>query len=399
MTSESGDSRPWSALDGYRTLAILVVMLVHARHSEGYPDWMQPADPFIRGGVTAFMVLSGYLITRTLLRSEARTGSLGIRAFLAKQAVRFYVPVIGYLAVVCSIWGWRGSFDWVAALRVLWMDPWTAAGPQSTFHLYSLAAQMQFCLGWPLVLGMLPRKRRFWTVTALTLGAVAWRWVGSMLAYKSGITHVRTDFVYAGLMVGAWWAVAAVEGRMDWIARMPRRQVILVVGLAVLVLAFTRSPSAFLGLISPRLRELVAPWREMATLALIVRAVAGLQARLAMGCLVFLLHNQRPMRLARLLAWPGFAWLGRISFSVYLWQNLFCFGLTGTVLDRFPLNLVASAACGAVAYAAIEKPSLRWRGRVKQLLQPARTPGHVPPGTKTADPVEPQLAPVRPIDG
>lgn len=399
MRPEPDDSRPWSALDGYRAMAILVVMLVHVRHSPGYPAWMSPMDPFIRGGVTAFMVLSGYLITRSLLRSEIRSGSLGIGSFLAKQAVRFYVPVLGYLAVVGAIWGRQPGFDWAGALRVLWMDPWTGAGPQVTFHLYSLAAQMQFCLAWPLILRWLPRTRRFWPVSALTLAAVTWRWVGSHLTVQPGEAFPRTDFVYGGLLVGAWWAVAAVEGHLDWIARIPRRQVIPLVGLAVLVLAFTRSPSAFVGLMSPTLRELAAPWREVAVLALVIRLLAGLQARLAMGCLVFLLHNHRPMRLARALAWPGIAWLGRISFSVYLWQNVFCFGLTGTPFDRFPLNLLASVACGAMAYAAIERPSLHWRERVKRLLQPARIPKHGHHPAPTSAPISPGFTPALPEDG
>lgn len=395
MKNGNDGSRPWSALDGYRAIAIVVVMLAHARFSAGYPAWMSPLDPFIRGGVTAFMVLSGYLVTRSLLHAEARTGCLGIPAFLAGQAVRFYVPALGYLAAVLAIWGWRPGFDWEGALRVLWMAPRTAAGPMSTFHLYSLAAQMQFCLWWPLLLRMMPRHQRFWPATALALAAVVWRWAGTRMAWDAGETHIRTDFVYAGLLVGAWWAVSAVEGRMDWIARLPRRRVVPVVAVSLVVLVFTRSPTAFVGMFSTPWRDAVLPWREVAALAFLVRVVNGLQARLALGCLAFLLHNQRPRRLARALAWPGLAWLGRISFSVYLWQNVFCFGLTGTPFDRFPLNLGASVACGAVAYALIEKPSLRWRHRLKQRLQmprqakagPGKTlPAGAPASAPTPDP-------------
>jgi peptidoglycan/LPS O-acetylase OafA/YrhL len=95
---------------------------------------------------------------------------------------------------------------------------------------------------------------------------------------------------------------------------------------------------------------------------------------MAFGCLAFLLHQGRPVRLAKLFAWPGFTWLGRISFSVYLWQNVFCFGISnlsiGSLrLDEFPTNMAASIVCGYLSYRLFELPSLRLRRWVKQRIR------------------------------
>ncbi len=357
----------------------MVVMLVHTRFGDAYPVWMRPLDPFIRGGVTAFMVLSGYLITHSLLIAEARRERVDMPAFFAGQMVRFFAPVVPYLAIALTVWGLPSAeFRWIPALRILWASPWTGDGfdgaTHLTGHLYSLAAQTQFCLWWPLLLWLLPQGRRFVPLTLIMLAAAVWRIWGRELAMAHNETPQRTDYVFGSLTVGAWWAVAAAKGKMDWILRLTGVRLLPVVGGVLLVLAFTRSPSAFLELFSPEMREAVVPWRQVPAVALAVRVLLSLVAMMAFGCLAFLLHQGRPVRVAQIFAWPGITWLGRISFSVYLWQNVFCFGVSnwklgGLRLDNFPNNIVASVAFGYLSYRLFELPSLKFRSWVKQRIR------------------------------
>lgn len=360
-------------------MAIMVVMLAHTRFGDAYPVWMRPLDPFIRGGVTAFMVLSGYLITHSLLAEEIRRGKVNLPAFLAGQIVRFFAPTLPYLAIALLVWGVpTAGFQWKPSLRVLWISPWTGDGfggaTHLTGHLYSLAAQTQFCIWWPLLLTAIPQGRRFVPVSLVMLTAATWRILGREIAVSHNETQQRTDYIFGSLMVGAWWAVAVAKGRMDWILRLTGTRLLPVVGGVLLVLAFTRSPSAFLELISPELRQAVAPWRQIPAVAVSIRVILSLVAMMAFGCLAFLLHQGRPVRVAQLFAWPGITWLGRISFSVYLWQNVFCFGVSnlqiGSLrLDNFPINMVASVACGYLSYRLVELPSLKLRSWVKQRIR------------------------------
>lgn len=387
VTAHRPETGPQSAaLDGYRALAIAIVMLNHTRHVEGYPSWLLEMNAFLRGGVTAFMVLSGYLITLSLLREEVRSGVVGGWAFWRRQAVRFYIPVVAYLALACLWFSGRPEFSWGRTLRVLWMDPNTAGNAWWTGHLYSLAAQLQFCVWWPLLLRLIPRGHRLLPVTLLMLVAVGWRTLGRELAMQSNDNFLRTDFVYGSLLVGAWWAILVAKGRMEWILRLQGRQLVPLFLLAAFVIVFTRSPSAILGVFSDGLRDWVAPWREKFPVVVTVRALTALSAMMAFGCLAFLLHSGRPARIAGLFASPLITWLGRISFSVYLWQNVFCFGITGTFADRFPLNLLASVACGFAAYYLFELPSLRWRSRLKRPPQDRNPPagGGSAPGIPSA---------------
>jgi peptidoglycan/LPS O-acetylase OafA/YrhL len=58
--------------------------------------------------------------------------------------------------------------------------------------------------------------------------------------------------------------------------------------------------------------------------------------------------------------------IGVMSYSLYLWQQLFLiqFRPPGSVLQTFPANLVAASACAAMSYWMVEKPFLRLKQRV-----------------------------------
>lgn len=143
--------------------------------------------------------------------------------------------------------------------------------------------------------------------------------------------------------------------------------------LGILILgtiAFTRSPSTVLGLVSPGLGEQSAALRELPLVGLVLRGLVSLSAMVAFVGLAFLLHRGRPAWLSRLFSIPPVAALGRISFSVYLWQSVFCLGVTGTPADRLPWSLAFATAFGYAAYRFVEIPSLRWRSQLKK-RQPA----------------------------
>jgi peptidoglycan/LPS O-acetylase OafA/YrhL len=65
----------------------------------------------------------------------------------------------------------------------------------------------------------------------------------------------------------------------------------------------------------------------------------------------------------RFLSTRPLVYLGRISYSVYLWQQIFLTSANTTVLGRFPLNLVASIAAGWLSYRCIELPFIQIKDR------------------------------------
>src|SRR5262245_1891357 len=73
--------RYFTPLDGVRAIAVLMVV-----------TWHVPASRFhvVNGyrGVTAFFVLSGFLITTLGLREESKTGRLRVSGFLVRRIFR-----------------------------------------------------------------------------------------------------------------------------------------------------------------------------------------------------------------------------------------------------------------------------------------------------------------------
>jgi peptidoglycan/LPS O-acetylase OafA/YrhL len=73
---------------------------------------------------------------------------------------------------------------------------------------------------------------------------------------------------------------------------------------------------------------------------------------------------QNPSRfIGRILNSPVIVHIGRISFSLYLWQQIFLTEENKTVTGRFPLNLVLIIAIAECSYWFVEKPFLGWRKR------------------------------------
>jgi peptidoglycan/LPS O-acetylase OafA/YrhL len=65
----------------------------------------------------------------------------------------------------------------------------------------------------------------------------------------------------------------------------------------------------------------------------------------------------------RLLEAPLLAWLGQLSYSLYLWQQPFLNPHDGSGLSSWPLNLGLTVACAVTSYLLIEQPAQRWRAR------------------------------------
>ena len=71
------------------------------------------------------------------------------------------------------------------------------------------------------------------------------------------------------------------------------------------------------------------------------------------------------------LNWGPVAWLGRISYSLYLWQQVFCFNPSFKL--GYSLALLA-VGCACLSYYFVEQPMLRLREKRVQKLEQAAAP-------------------------
>ena len=210
------------AIDGLRAIAVTAVIFYHL----GF-QWIPGG--FL--GVDLFFVISGYVITRLLLDSIARSGGLDLRGFYKARARRLLPPMVFMIVVTTfyiSIWAQdsvkrfltdtpfalTGGMNWWLVFKE--QDYFEAIGrPPLLQHTWSLAVETQFYLIWPVLLLIILKRfgKKVIPVAALAIAIVsgtALFLVSLQLDSSSTVSHVYfgTDTHSIGLFLGAALAVS-----------------------------------------------------------------------------------------------------------------------------------------------------------------------------------------------
>lgn len=312
------------SLDGMRAISILLVVVGHWAELRYHSD---VAGAFANLGVRIFFIISGYLITTLLLREQGKTSTIRIGDFYVRRAYRILPAALVFMVVAFVIF-WR-DLHWYQMLAALfYVANFDFTHPWYLGHLWSLSVEEQFYLLWPGVL----KKWRRQSVTIL-LAVVLFAPLYRVACHLVGL-HGRADETFPAvadvLAIGCLLAIFS--------KRVPR---IRAAWAAVMVLPVALVP-IYLGLLRFHLNVLLlfGLWPVMHV------SIAGLLLY-AVRRPVWIL-NVRPM-----------VWLGKISYSLYLWQQLFVFGEHAR--PWYSIAFALAAACGS--YFLVEQPMIRLRER------------------------------------
>ena len=312
------------ALDGIRAVAIALVVCFHLT---GFPPggWL---------GVDLFFVLSGFLITSLLLQ---RWGTESVGVFYQRRALRLIPALVMLLLVMLAVD--RSPFGALAGLgyfsNILMAGGHHLAFPASLTHLWSLAQEEQFYLVWPIVLYA---AIRFGTKVALwiALAGVAASVAVAVTLFVGGASGYRLfyapDTRAAPILVGCALALAMTMRSLSF-----RR---------VEIVALAAFPALLLVMDYTRLSVSGPPVLLFSLVAAVligraIRADSAIAMVLSRGPLVF---------------------VGRISYSLYLWHYpIFVWLGVAAVgvgwLDGLAVGLAVAAACAS--YYLVELPFLR----------------------------------------
>ncbi len=339
-----------ASLDGLRAVSILLVVLHHAAGSAGAPPALLAAAAAIDAGnlgVRVFFVISGYLITGILARELARTQTISLRTFYYRRTIRIFPPVYFFIGVMLVL-ALSGAIvahraDFVAAFTFtlnFQSSPWN----WSLGHLWSLAVEEQFYLLWPVGLLLLGTRRAAFFAAALVL-VVPWMRMAAALGRVPGLLvavlpfAVHADWLAAGALLALGARTLRRASRYRRLSASGWWTSFLV---ASALVAWTAGGHW-------RARELTSGWTVVAVALLIDQ-----------------LTNDAHVTAARLLAAPAMAWIGRISYSLYLWQQVFLWNHASTAWwAAFPANIILAFAAASASYYGIERPVLAWRDRAR----------------------------------
>ncbi len=334
-------------LDGIRGIAALVVVGLH--------DQVMAHEDLSgriyagRFAVVIFFVISGLLITWLLLQEEQRDGHVNRVAFYWRRAFRLFPGLLALL-----VWQYfthlplatRGGMI-AAALYFANYYSIIRGGAElrGLGQTWSLAVEEHFYLIWPQIFLFFRDRRK------LLIGCLA---VAGLQTIWRLIAGFHGQFIYAGLATETASCPALIGCAIAllmwyWPNRLPR-----------FVLHPILTPISLITIVGlgqlPRESQLIwgVPLGIPFTVILVLQAITYQW---------------------RWLENPVALYLGRISYSVYLWQMVAIAIIHRWGHDRYHLPAFAAAiVLGSISYFAVERPvqslGLKWLKRSSNNAEP-----------------------------
>ena len=309
--SEHGRQPRITPLDGWRTISVALVVFCHlatvSSIAVSVPGQLGRTFilPFLHEsgslGVEIFFVISGYVITGGLIREyEGNADQISLRNFYLRRAFRILPPLAIYVLVIVLL----------AELHVL-PNPATGVVYALTFtcnldlhdcgawfgrHTWSFSYEEQFYLVIPL------------------LFSLCWRRVDFILIFIPFLLGILTIYFYlsgSNFVAGYFGHFLAIAAGVTWATR------------DTFILRLCSSLPRFAVMLAPLI--LIAAVRAGDTSLWPVRSI------IVPPIIIFMLVYSTfiSTNLAHKLSMKWLTYIGRVSYSIYLWQQLATYPFVG----------------------------------------------------------------------
>lgn len=327
------------SLDGLRAISIVFVLMSHTtRTLSSLPFLVKEALRTLGYlGVTVFFVISGFIITALLIREYHESRKIDLRAFFKRRAVRI-MPAAGLFIVVVLLLGHPDLKQSLYALTFTTSYTFNKAY-HPLQHLWSLSVEEQFYLLWPFAFAAGLRNAR----------TCCWAVVATAPFFRLAFAHHDLFHIFPcvadSLAYGCLLAFYYTDIKSFTMTLSPR---LISSRLIVGTLCACTAVLAWVG------------FQLYPTLWGFVPAMIALLTFIAIERNDFLL-NCKPITS-----------IGRLSYSLYLWQQPLM--VLAGLFDLLPIRLALCFMAASLSYHFIEQPSIKLFKRLSAAPDSVRVP-------------------------
>jgi peptidoglycan/LPS O-acetylase OafA/YrhL len=341
------------SLDGLRALSIGMVLFAHVSGTRFFPSFVAIRRDLGNLGVRIFFVISGFLITTLLLEEFEKTGRISLKLFYLRRGFRIFPCAYTYvgIAALLTLGGWLSlstSHLIHAATYTVNYDP---IRPWHLIHLWSLSVEEQFYFIWPVVLCLLGARRSLWFAASVLLLAPLTRigmwYLTPSLRWSIGTAfQTNADALAAGCVLAGIWSWLSCKA--SYLTFLESRRFLFVPAVGILACTLLSREEIPLMLLSYGFGLTVLNISIALCIDRCVRSYIG--------------------TIGRFLNWKPVAFVGVLSYSIYLWQEPFLNRLGTSTINWFPINMILVAAVALASYYLVEKPFLTFRRKIERSL-------------------------------
>jgi peptidoglycan/LPS O-acetylase OafA/YrhL len=340
--------------DGLRAISIIMVFYTHL----GFLDDVFSAALNTRiqmlcsgdTGVKIFFVLSGFLISRILLREKFKTGKISFSNFYIRRFLRLLPPLIPFYLGVVVLMGFNFIRpQWFGlTLSVFYLYNFVPRRYYSgeLGHTWSLSLEEQFYIFWPVVISFFKKYIPYLVAIIIVICILAQEYIPGMSVHHNGKVYPLNTYSYldrwffpavAPIMVGALFSYLEFNREEKWRYYFADKYLFLIVSLLLFFLP------AYI------------PW-------IIFEFSYAIQLLQMCGIallLIWVFFNQNSL-LTRFLEFKPLSYIGKISYGLYVYHGLFIrTGRGDLYMQKFPLNLFLTIGVAILSYELYEKKILK----------------------------------------
>lgn len=349
-------------LDGLRGYAVLLIVLAHLPYISN-SVFAEYLSLFIRNfkisylGVDLFFVLSGFLITRILIKEKAEN-RFSFKRFYLKRVLRIF-PIY-YIVIILSgiLFTWKG---------IAYIAPYLSnyyfsfnIGPHPLRHVWSLAVEEHFYLIWPLLIYLFSlntaKKVILIIIPILITLSLCYNYTFYDIDSANQLILRASQFRILSIAIGSFFAF--IEPKIRTLSKINT-----ILTLVIFFLSYS---------LTVILYKLVAI--KIVPLPLLFLVLFSITSS---SLFLYILQFEKKKSLINYLFTNKFIrYIGLISYGIYLYHFpiLYFFGITQNQLgaglvpfDQLLIPLLLIFLIPSISYFAIEKPLLNFKEKINKL--------------------------------